>query len=198
MDKGKEFLSQLKLYSDYLKWDPIMGRYESWEEACDKVLNTHRMRYGSIVEPLLEEIAESYYRKEFLASQRNLQFREEQIIRNNAKIYNCCTTYAYAPDVFNKGFFVLLSGTGLGVSLKNKFVSQLPPLYKRSNKVKSYTIPDSIEGWSEAIKVLISSYCHHPSLHNEYFRNQIKFDYSEIRPKGAPITVALKLLVRMV
>lgn len=192
MDKGKEFLSQLKLYSDYLKWDPIMGRYESWEEACDKVLNTHRMRYGSIVEPLLEEIAESYYHKEFLASQRNLQFREEQIIRNNAKIYNCCTTYAYAPDVFNKGFFVLLSGTGLGVSLKNKFVSQLPPLYKRSNKVKSYTIPDSIEGWSEAVKVLISSYCHHPSLHNEYFRNQIKFDYSEIRPKGAPITGGFK------
>lgn len=108
MDKGKEFLSQLKLYSDYLKWDPIMGRYESWEEACDKVLNTHRMRYGSIVEPLLEEIAESYYHKEFLASQRNLQFREEQIIRNNAKIYNCCTTYAYAPDVFNKGFCVAL------------------------------------------------------------------------------------------
>ena len=76
MDKGKEFLSQLKLYSDYLKWDPIMGRYESWEEACDKVLNTHRMRYGSVVEPLLEEIAESYYHKEFLASQRNLQFRD--------------------------------------------------------------------------------------------------------------------------
>ena len=170
MDKGKEFLSQLKLYSDYLKWDPIMGRYETWEEACDKVLNTHRMRYGNGIDPILEEIAESYYNKEFLASQRNLQFREEQIIRNNAKIYNCCTTYAYAPDVFNKGFFVLLSGTGLGVSLKNKFVSQLPPLYKRSQKVKSYVIPDSIEGWSEAIKVLISSYCHHPSLYNEYFR----------------------------
>lgn len=192
MDKGKEFLSQLKLYSDYLKWDPILGRYETWEEACDKVLNTHRMKYGSTVEPLLDEIAESYYHKEFLASQRNLQFREEQIIRNNAKIYNCCTTYAYAPDVFNKGFFVLLSGTGLGVSLKNKFVRQLPPLYKRGQKVKSFTIPDSIEGWAEAIKVLISSYCHHPSLYNEFFRHQIKFDYSDIRPKGAPISGGFK------
>ena len=192
MDKGKEFLSQLKLYSDYLKWDPILGRYETWEEACDKVLNTHRMKYGSVIEPLLDEIAESYYHKEYLASQRNLQFRETQILRNNAKIYNCCTTYAYAPDVFNKGFFVLLSGTGLGVSLKNKFVSQLPPIYKRSNKVKPFTIEDSIEGWAEAIKVLISSYCHHPSLNNEYFRNQIKFDYSEIRPKGAPITGGFK------
>jgi hypothetical protein len=141
MDKGKEFLSQLKLYSDYLKWDPIMGRYETWPEACDKVLNTHRLRYGSVVDPLLEEVSESYYRKEFLSSQRNLQFRQEMILRNNAKIYNCCTTYAYSPDVFNKGFFVLLSGTGLGVSLKKKFVSQLPPLHKRGEYVKSYTIP---------------------------------------------------------
>ena len=191
-DKGKEFLSQLKLYSDYLKWDPLLSRYETWEEACDKVLNTHRMKYGDIVDPLLDEVAESYYNKEFLSSQRNLQFREEQIIRNNAKIYNCCTTYAYAPDVFSKGFFVLLSGTGLGVSLKRKFVSQLPPLYKRGSKVKSFSIPDSIEGWSEAIKVLISSFCHHPSLYNEYFRHQIKFDYSEIRPMGAAISGGFK------
>ncbi len=192
MDKGKEFLSQLKLYSDYLKWDPVLGRYETWEEACDKVLHTHRMQYGDIVDPLLEEVAESYYRKEFLSSQRNLQFRGEQILRNNAKMYNCCTTYAYAPDVFSKGFFVLLSGTGLGVSLKKKFVSQLPPLHKRGSQVKSFTIPDSIEGWAEAIKVLISSYCQHPSLYSEYFRCQIKYDYSEIRPKGSPISGGFK------
>ncbi len=192
MDKGKEFLSQLKLYSDYLKWDQMLGRYETWKEACDKVLETHLMKYGPDISPLLDEIAESYYQKEFLASQRNLQFRGEQILRNNAKIYNCCTTYAYAPDVFNKGFFVLLSGTGLGVSLKNKFVSQLPPLYKRGKKVKSFLVPDSIEGWSEAVKVLISSYCHHPSLYNDYFRHQIKFDFSEIRAKGAPITGGFK------
>jgi ribonucleoside-diphosphate reductase alpha chain len=191
-DKGKEFLSQLKLYSDYLKWDPLLNRYETWKEACDKVLDTHRMKYGPVVEPLLEEVAESYYAKEFLSSQRNLQFRGEQILRNNAKIYNCCTTYAYAPDVFNKGFFVLLSGTGLGVSLRNKFVSQLPVLHKRSAKVKPYIVPDSIEGWSEAIKVLISSYCHHPSLYNDYFRSQIKFDYSEIRPMGSAISGGFK------
>ena len=84
MDKGKEFLSQLKLYSDYLKWDPILGRYETWDEACDKVLETHLMKYGPDIKPLLDEISESYYKREFLASQRNLQFRGEQSIRNKA------------------------------------------------------------------------------------------------------------------
>ena len=110
MTKGKEFISQLKLYSDYLNWDENLNRYETWEEACDKVLNTHTVRYGSVVTPYLNEIRESYHNKEFLSSQRNLQFRGESIFKHNTKIYNCTTAYGYAPDIFNRGFYVLLSG----------------------------------------------------------------------------------------
>lgn len=190
--KGKEFISELKLYSDYLKWDENSGRYETWSEACDKVLNTHILKYGEKIRPLLDEIKQGYYDKEFLSSQRNLQFRGQAIIKHNAKIYNCCTTYAYSPDVFNRGFYVLLCGCGLGVSLKQKFVSQLPNIDKRGNDVKLFTIPDSIEGWSESIKVLVSSFCKHPSLYEEYYQCQIKFDYSLIRPKGAFITGGFK------
>lgn len=191
-DKGKEFISQLKLYTDYLKWDDSLGRYETWNEACDKVLATHTLKYGEKVKPYIDEVIGSYYNKEFLSSQRNLQFRGNLILKNNARLYNCCVTYAYSPDVFNKGFFVLLAGTGLGVSLKKKFVSQLPRLNKRDKEAKLFVIPDSVEGWGESIKVLISSYCQHPSLYPEYFQCPIKFDYSLIRPKGALITGGFK------
>lgn len=192
MSKGKEFISQLKLYTDYLKWDDSQNRYETWEEACDKVLNTHILKYGENIRPYIEEVKSSYYNKEFLSSQRNLQFREKLILKNNARLYNCCVTYAYSPDVFNKGFFVLLAGTGLGVSLKNKFVSQLPPLHQRNKEAKLFVIPDSVEGWGESIKVLISSYVQHPSMYSEYFQCPVKFDYSLIRPKGALITGGFK------
>lgn len=188
MIKGKEFISQLKLYTDYLKWDDTIGRYETWEEACNKVLNTHQVKYGDKVKKYLDEVKESYYNKELLASQRNLQFRGESIFKHNTKMYNCTTTYAYSPDIFNKGFYVLLSGCGLGISLKRKFVSQLPRIIKRKTGAKTFMIPDSIEGWSESIKVLISSYCEHPSLYSEYFGHEIKFDYSQIRKKGSYIT----------
>lgn len=186
--KGKEFISNLKLYSDYLKYDDDLNRYETWNEACDKVLNTHTLKYGSKINNYLDEIKDSYYNKEFLASQRNLQFRGENILKNNARLYNCCVTYANSPDVFNRGLFVLLAGTGLGVSLKKKFVSQLPPLTQRKRGTKLFTIPDSVEGWGEAVKVLISSYCRHKSLYKEFNGYNIKFDYSLIRPKGAMIT----------
>lgn len=188
MSKGKQFLSDLKLYSDYLKYDEDLGRYETWEEACDKVLNTHTMKYGKKVGKYIEEIKGPYYNKELLVSQRNLQFRGEQILRNNSKLYNCCVTYAYSPDVFHKGFHILLSGTGLGVALKKKFVKQLPPISKRSQEVKFFEVPDSIEGWAEAAEVMISSFCKHPSLKEEFFGHQIKYDFSKIRPKGAMIT----------
>lgn len=188
MSKGKQFISDLKLYSDYLKFDENIGRYETWEEACDKVLDTHKLKYGKKVKKYIEEVKPSYYNKEFLVSQRNLQFRGDLILKNNSKLYNCCVSYAYSPDVFHKGFFVLLSGTGLGVSMKKKFVSQLPKINKRGKEVKIYEIPDSIEGWAEAAKVLVSSYCKHTSLYKEFYGYQIKLDYSHIRPKGAMIT----------
>lgn len=192
MSKGKEFISQLKLYTDYLKWDDSLGRYETWEEACHKVLDTHKLKYGEKVTPYIEEVMESYVNKEFLPSQRNLQFRGDLILKNNCKLYNCCTTYAYSPDVFGKGFYILLSGTGLGVSLKRKFVSQLPKIEKRDKGSKTYIVEDSIEGWAESAKVLISSFCSHPSLYNEYFGYDIKFDFSNIRPSGTFITGGFK------
>lgn len=191
-NKGRQFLSDLKLYSDYLKWDEDLGRYETWEEACDKVLETHYIKYGDKIVPYLNEIRESYHNKEFLASQRNLQFRGDQVFKHNAKVYNCSTTYAYSPDVFNKGFYVLLCGTGLGVNLKRKFVNQLPALHKRSTESSLHIVEDSIEGWADAAKALISSYVKHPSLEEKYFGKNIKFDFSKVRPTGALITGGFK------
>lgn len=192
MSKGKEFISQLKLYTDYLKWKDDKGRYETWEEACDEVLHTHSLKYGDKVKDYITEVTQSYYEKEFLSSQRNLQFRGDLILKNNSKLYNCCVSYAYSPDVFSKGFFVLLSGTGLGISMKKKFISKLPNIERRNLGVKLYEVEDSIEGWADAAKILISSYCNHASLNSDFFKYQVKFDFSKIRPKGAMISGGFK------
>lgn len=189
---GKQFLSELKLHTDYLKWNDLLGRYETWIEAEDSILDMHATKYGSAIQPLLDEIRPSLHNKEFLASQRNLQYRGEQIFKHNTRLYNCCTTYGYSPDMFGKAFYILLCGCGLGVSLKNKFVSQLPTIDMRSKQVVGHTIEDSIEGWAEAIRALISSFCDHPSLNSAYYGNEIKFDYSLIRPKGAFISGGFK------
>ena len=89
VDKGKQFLSELKLYSDYMKWNSELNRYETWEEACEDVLSVHLSKYGKKVQPLIDEILPFYKAKDFLVSQRSLQFRNKQLLKNNCKLYNC-------------------------------------------------------------------------------------------------------------
>lgn len=192
MTKGKQFISELKLYSDYMKWRDADNRYETWEEACDDVLNVHLTKYGKGIMDLIEEIAPAYKSKEFLVSQRCLQFRNEQILKNNCRLYNCSVAYCYSPDVFRKGFFMLLSGAGFGLNLKRKYVSQLPTIHPRGSETITFVIEDSIEGWCDAANAIISSYCQHPSLDASLFGKNIRFDYSLIRPEGSYISGGFK------
>lgn len=193
INKGKKFLSELKLYTDYLKWKDDLNRYETWEEAYEEILQQHIDRYGDKIKHLIDEVRPLVFDKAVLASQRNLQFRGKYLEKNHCRLYNCSVLYAYSPDMFKKGFFMLLSGSGLGVNLKKKYVNMLPNLHRKtSDETVTFIIEDSIEGWCESIHALISTYCEHPSLNNELFGKQIRFDYSLIRPKGAYISGGYK------
>lgn len=192
LDKGKAFLSQLKLYSDSLKWNNEKERYETWIEAVDSVFNTHYLRYGEDILPLLELPKKHYLQKNFLVAQRLLQFREDLMLRNNCRMYNCATSYCYSPDIFKKGFFMLLSGCGFGINIQYKYTNQMPVINSREAETVTFQIPDSIEGWSMAINSLISSFCKHPSLDKDMFGKRINFDYSLIREEGSYISGGFK------
>jgi ribonucleoside-diphosphate reductase alpha chain len=58
-------------------------------------------------------------------------------------------------------------------------------IYKRPQKV--YAIPDTIEGWADALGVLMSSFCGGGDF-PEYEGYDVIFDYSLIRPEGAPLS----------
>ena len=62
---------------------------------------------------------------------------------------------------------------------------QLPSIIKPFTKrERRFVIGDSIEGWSDSIKVLIKSYL------GSKRSSKIKFDYSDIRPKGAQLVTS--------
>ena len=95
MNKGRQFLSDLKLYSDFLGWNDTIGRYETWEEACTEVFNTHRIKYEPYIKSNPElnnyiNFAERLYKeKKYLTAQRSLQFRGEDMFKHNFKMFNC-------------------------------------------------------------------------------------------------------------
>lgn len=192
MQKGKKFLSDLKLHSDYLKWREEENRFETWEEACDSILEGHRRKYGDKINEYLNFAGENMKEKRVLASQRNLQYRFPQIEKNNARLYNCVGSLLDKNDLIHKYFYILLSGCGLDFSIRKQFVSQLSKIQKRTKGTKTFVIQDSIEGWADSLGVLLSSYFVDNQPFPEYAGYEIKFDYSLIRPKGAYISGGFK------
>lgn len=192
MEKGKKFLSDLKLYSDYLKWDN--GSYETWEDACEDIINGHKNHYSHIknINTELDFALKLMKEKTVLASQRSLQYRNEQIEKHNTRMYNCSSMYAARNKIFQEVFYLCLSGCGVGIGLLIPFVKNISKIQKRNSGTKTYIIEDSIEGWADALGVLMSSYFVDKQSFPEYSGFKVKFDYSNIRSKGSFISGGFK------
>ncbi len=83
---------------------------------------------------------------------------------------------------FSETMFLLLGGTGVGYSVQFHHVEKLPCI-KKAEKTKKFLVGDSLEGWADAIKVLLKAY---------FGMSQFlpDFDFSDIRPKGARLVTA--------
>lgn len=182
---GKELVSNLKFNESYAKYRKEDGRLETWQEACEDVMQMHYNKFSvhpnwKEIEPYFNSAKQAYVNQEILASQRNLQFREKSITKHNAKLYNCSVTYIDRPEVFKEIMWVLLCGAGVGFSVENRFISKLPQIQKRDNANPIvHIIEDSIEGWANAEDALMQSYFNGTQ--------KIIFDYSQIRDRGTLI-----------
>jgi len=86
-------MSDAKFYESYARFNDKANRYETWDEAVERVMDMHRTRYKDVMTPELEGLIQysqdAYSAKQLLGAQRGLQFGGEQLLRNNAKLYNC-------------------------------------------------------------------------------------------------------------
>ena len=133
------------------------------------------------------------FKKKVLGSQRALQFGGEPILKRHAKIYNCTSSYCDRLRFFQECFWLLLCGSGTGFSVQKHHVAKLPNLSstkKDKRKGVKYKIDDSIEGWADALGVLLSSYFNKPAEEKfKHYKDQyIVFDYSNIREKGSKLS----------
>jgi ribonucleoside-diphosphate reductase alpha chain len=113
-----------------------------------------------------------------------MQFGGKPIEISPNRIYNC----AYLPidhlDAFSEAMFLLLGGTGVGYSVQKHHVEKLPEIRKPNpNRTRRFLVGDSIEGWADAIKVLMKSYF------GEHLSTP-EFDFSDVRPKGAQLVTS--------
>jgi len=191
----REFLSQTKFYEGYSRFMESENRYESWDEAVDRVIDMHEKNYinnNNTLQPFLEEARKAYKEQRVLGAQRALQFGGEQLMKHQMRMYNCTSSYVDRPAFFGEVFYILLCGAGAGFSVQKHHIKKLPKIQNRNKQAKGYIVEDSIEGWASALDVLMSSFFVGGGKFPEYEGRRVYFDLSQIRPKGAYISGGFK------
>jgi len=161
----------------YAKYRPELQRRETWEELVTRNMEMHIKKFPK----LQKEIKENYkfvYDKKVLPSMRSMQFAGKPIEISPNRIYNCAFAPADDWRVFSEIMFLLLGGTGVGYSVQKHHVEQLPEIRKpNADKTRRFLVGDSIEGWADAVLVLMKAYF--------FGGSKPVFDFRDIRPKGA-------------
>jgi ribonucleoside-diphosphate reductase alpha chain len=182
MELSNKILSDITVYMKYAKYVPGLNRRETWEELVSRNMDMHIKKYPHIEEEIINNY-QFVFDKMVLPSMRSMQFAGKPIEISPNRVFNC----AYAPvddwRVFSEIMFLLLGGTGVGYSVQKHHVELLPEV-RKPNKERSrrWLVADSIEGWADAVKVLVKSYF--------FGGSHITFDFSDIRPKGARLVTS--------
>ena len=177
MNLSNQILSDVTVFTKYARWLPQLRRRESWEEIVTRNKNMHLAKFPQVVEEI-EQAYKFVYDKKVLPSMRSLQFGGKPINISPNRIYNCGYLPVDSIESFSEIMFLLLGGTGIGYSVQNHHVENLPIINKPKGNNRRYLIADSIEGWADAVKYLLKSYY-------GLLTSKPIFDYSDIRPKGA-------------
>ena len=192
---ARQFMSETKFYEGYSRYIDDKQRYETWDEAVDRVLSMHEDVYkdaGDVLKPYIEEVRVAYKQQRMLGAQRALQFGGDQLLKHQMRMYNCTSSYIDRPAFFGEVFYILLCGAGAGFSVQKHHIAKLPQIQQRTKQAKGFVVPDSIEGWAQAVDVLMSSFFVNGGVHPEFAGRRIYFDLSLIRPKGAEISGGFK------
>jgi len=181
MDKSNKILSDIVVFNKYAKYVPKEERRETWDEIVDRYLTMMIKKYPHITDHI-NKYGKFLREKKVLMSMRAAQFSGAAIEKSESRVYNC----AYLPiddyRAFSETMFLLLGGTGVGYSVQRDHVNNLPEIVKPRKKQK-YLISDSIEGWADSIRHLMSAYF-------GMRKTKPVFDFSDIRPKGSRLVTA--------
>ena len=175
MDQSLKILSEITIYTKYARYLENEQRRESWNEIVNRVRGMHLSHYPQVAS-LINDAFKYVEEKKVLPSMRSLQFAGRPIEINPARIFNCCALPIDNIAAFSEIAFLLLSGVGVGFSVQTHHIQKLPYIV-RPVRSRRHLIGDSLEGWADAVDVLVKSYFGERASFP-------KFDFSDIRPKG--------------
>jgi ribonucleotide reductase alpha subunit len=174
------------------------GTKETWAEVCERVTNgtyslqkdyakSQRLPWNdSKAQSSAKEFYDRLFNLKWTPPGRGLWVMGTKIVneqKNSAALQNCAfvSTSEMTKNNPAKPFAFLMEASmlGVGVGFDDLGADKDFTIYEPQDE-DIYVIPDTREGWQESTVALINSFL-------KEGQKAITFDYSEIRPYGAPI-----------
>jgi len=169
----------LRTYSRFL-WNE--GRRETFTEAVDRYLTylfTRALNADRVPKKVMHKAREAMLDLGVMGSMRALWTAGPAADVDNCGFYNCAALATTDLRSFGEALYLLMAGCGVGFSVENEYVQKLPRIRLQKNApVRQWVIDDSRQGWQEALNFGMESWAE---------GRDVKFDYSRIRPMGAPL-----------
>ena len=167
-------LSQFVTTRSYLRWVDSEERREDFPEAVYRYTNFLK-KHRDIPKDIIAKIEGGMLSMGVLPSMRALWSAGPAAERDNTMVYNCSFIPLDSLRSFSELLYILMMGTGVGYSVEDKFVGNLPTVSPRNGQRIDYKIKDSTEGWADAF---------FDGLTYMWKGFSVDFDYSDIREAG--------------
>ena len=177
MDYYQQFIAK----SRYSRFVPEQNRREHWEESVNRYTtfmfkHLKEKHNYTIPDNLYAELRSAILNLEVMPSMRAIMTAGKALDRDNTAGYNCSYLPIDDPKAFDEAMYILLCGTGVGFSVEQKYVNQLPEVPDQLFASETtISVADSKEGWAKALRQLIALL---------YSGEIAKYDLSKIRPAG--------------
>lgn len=160
--------------SRYARWNEEEGRRETWEETVNRFCSFWTDRFNIFPQDIIRKAIVDL---EVMPSMRVLMTAGPALDRDEIAGFNCSYLPIDHPRAFDEVMYILLCGTGVGFSVEEQYVRELPEINEAfHNTGSTIVVPDSKLGWASSFRELISLL---------YSGRLPKWDLSKLRPAGA-------------
>lgn len=168
--------------SRYARWIEEKNRRETWVETVDRyidfmknhLIENYNYDKNNII---FSQIKEAVVSHKIMPSMRALMTAGPALERDHIAAYNCSFIAVDSPRSFDEAMYILMNGTGVGFSVEQKYIDQLPTVSEQMfPTATTIIVEDSKLGWAKSYKELIAL----------LYQGQIpNWDMSKVRPAGS-------------
>ena len=168
--------------SRYSRFLDDKNRREHWGETVARYFDFMEKHLATkqnykLTPELRKKLQEAVTSLDVVPSMRAVMTAGQALERQNVAAFNCSYLPIDDPKAFDEAMYILLCGTGVGFSVEQKYVTQLPEVPDQLFASQtSIMVSDSKEGWAKSLRQLIALL---------YSGEIPKYDVSKVRPAGA-------------